>query len=103
MYVCVVMFRLILSVVQINSFCSFVLFSAVIHKRRGEKLINKILKYKLDRSSKMQFAVFYPKNILHFFWKTIDFVENLKMTQIAVGGGSYSLRHYDALLTKIDM
>ena len=82
------MFRLILFVVQINTFGSLVLFSAVIHKRKEEKLVNKTIKYKLDRSSKMQFAIFYPKNILIFFLKIIDFVENLEMTQIAeVGGG----------------
>ena len=50
-------------VVQINNFLSLVLFSAVIHQRRGKKLINKTIKYKLDSSSKMQFAFFYPKDI----------------------------------------
>ena len=34
----------------------------------------------------MQFAFFHPQDIQKpFFWKTIDIVENLKMTQI-VGG-----------------
>ena len=51
----------------------------------------------------MQFAFLYPKDIYFFFWKTIDSVENLEMTQIAGGGGSCSLRHYDAMRTKIDM
>ena len=62
---------------------------SVIYKRRGKKLISKIIKHKLNNSSKIQFAFFYPKDI-QFFWKTIDFVENLEMTQIAgdgVGGG----------------
>ena len=35
----------------------------------------------------MQFAFFYRKDIENFFWKTIDFVENLGITQIAGGGG----------------
>ena len=35
------------------------------------------------------------------FWKTIGFVKNQEITQMAGGGGSYSLRHYDS--TKIDM
>ena len=50
----------------------------------------------------MQFAFFYPKDI-HFFvcLKTINFVENLEMTQIAGVGGACSLRHYDAVHTKI--
>ena len=54
----------------------------------------------------MQFAFFYPKNILKLFWKiSLVFAENLEMTQIAGGGGrgSSSLRHYDAMRTKIDM
>ena len=44
----------------------------------------------------MQFVFFYPKDIQNVFWKTIDFVENLEMTQIAGGGGLMffvSLRH----------
>ena len=43
-------------VVQINNFFSLVLFSAEIHKGRGKKRISKTIKYKLDSSSKMQFA-----------------------------------------------
>ena len=35
----------------------------------------------------MQFAFHYPKDINFFFWKTIDFVKNLEMTQIAGGRG----------------
>ena len=73
-------------VVQINNFFNFAIFSAVIHKRRGKKLISKIIKYKLDSSSKMQFAFFDPKDIQKRFGKTIDFVKNLEMTQIAAGG-----------------
>ena len=39
---------------------------------------------KLDCSSKMQFVFFFnPRDIQKFFWKTIDFVEKLEMTQIA--------------------
>ena len=30
----------------------------------------------------MQFAFFYHKGIETFFWKTIDFVENLEMIQV---------------------
>ena len=90
-------------VVQINNFFSLALFSAVIHKRRGKKLISETVKHKFDSSSKMQFAFFYPKDIQKVFWKTIDFVENMEMTQIAGDGGSCSLHHYDALHTKIDM
>ena len=56
----------------------------------------------------MQFAFFYPKDIQNFSWKTLDFVKNLEMTQIAGGwwgggGESCSLRHYDAMRTKIDI
>ena len=50
------------------------------------KLVSKIIKYKLDSSSKMRFGIFYPKDIQKIFWKTIDFVKNLEMTQ-TVGGG----------------
>ena len=35
----------------------------------------------------MQSAFFYLKGIQKIFWKTIDFVKNLEMTQIAGGGG----------------
>ena len=34
----------------------------------------------------MRFGIFYPKDIQKIFWKTIDFVKNLEMTQ-TVGGG----------------
>ena len=33
----------------------------------------------------MQFAFFYPKDIQKIFWKTIDFFENLEMTQAVWG------------------
>ena len=74
-------------VVQINNFFSLVLFFCVIHKRRGKKLISTTIQYKLGSSSKIQFAVFYPKDIQKFSWKTMDFVKILKMVQIAGGGG----------------
>ena len=45
---------------------------SVIHKRRGKKLIRKTIKHKLDNSSKIQFAFFYPKDIQIF----IIFLEN---------------------------
>ena len=80
-------------VVQINNFFSLVLFSAVIHKRRGKKLISKIIRYKLDRSSKMQFAFFILKTF-KFFWKTIDFGDNLEMTQL--WRSAYKNRYVDS-------
>ena len=51
--------------IQINFF-SLVLFSAVIHKRRGKKLISKTIKYKLDSSSKMQFAFLSKRHSIFF-------------------------------------
>ena len=43
----------------------------------------------------MQFAFFYPKDIQNFSWKTLDFVKNLEMTQIAGGwwGGGEGVSH----------
>ena len=35
----------------------------------------------------MQFAFLCYKDIQKFFWKTIDFIENLEKKQIEVGGG----------------
>ena len=64
-----------------------VLFFAVIHKIREKKLFSKTIKYKLDCSSKMQFAFFYPKKIQKSFWENYQFVENQEMKQIAWGGG----------------
>ena len=91
-------------VVQRNSFLSFVLFSSLIHNRRGKKLIIKTIKHKLNNSLKIQIAFFSLKTFIFFVsWKTIDFVENLEMTQIAGDGGSCSLRRYDAVRRKIDM
>ena len=81
-------------------FFSFVTVSAVIHKRRGKKLISETTKYKFSSSSKTQFTYFHSKNIQKVFWKSIDFVENL---EIAGGRGSCSLRHYDAVRTAINM
>ena len=81
-------------VVQINNFFSLVLFSPIIHKIRGKKLISKTIKYKLDSSSKMQFAFFYPKDIQNFFWKLINFAENLEMTQTAMGGDGRGWKDY---------
>ena len=54
-------------VVQINNFFSLVLFSPVIHKRRGEKQMNKTYKYKLGSSLKIRFTFFYPKDVQNFF------------------------------------
>ena len=53
-------------VVQINNFFSLDLFSVVIHKRRGMKLINKINEKKLDSSSKTQFFFFIQKHSKKF-------------------------------------
>ena len=89
--------------VQFVYFFGLALSSAVIYERRGEKQISKTTEYKLGSSSKMQFAIFYPKDIQKFFCKTINFAENLKIKQKAGGGGSYSLHHYTVMRTKIDM
>ena len=64
---------------------SSVLFSAVIYEQAGKNLISKTVKYKLDSSSKMQFAFFYRKDNQNIFWKTIELVEYLEITQIAGG------------------
>ena len=91
-------------VAQINNSFSLIQFSVVSHKRRGKKLTSKTIKYKLSSSSKMQFACFYSKNIQKFFRKTIEFVKNLEMTQIAGGGvvGHWcSLSHYDTCVRKL--
>ena len=56
--------------VQMNNFFSFVLFSSVIHKRRGNKLISKTIEFKLDISSSIKFAFFfYAKGIQKSFGK----------------------------------
>ena len=54
----------------------------------------------------MQFVFFYPKGNQKFFWKTIDFTENLDTTQIAKDGKDHALcviMTYDAMRAKIDM
>ena len=54
----------------------------------------------------MQFVFFYPKGNQKFFWKTIDFTENLDTTQIAKNGEGHVLwviMTYDAMRAKIDM
>ena len=56
-------------VVQINNFFSLVLFSAVIHKRRGKKLISKSIKYTVESSSKMQFAFLILNKFKNCFGK----------------------------------
>ena len=79
-------------VVQVNNFFRLTLFSAVIDKRRGKKLIIKIIKYKVNISSEIQLAFFYPKCIQKIFLENYRIVENLKMTQIAARrGGSHVL------------
>ena len=54
-------------VVQIKNFFSFVLFSVVIHRRRGKKLISKAIKYELDSCSQIHFKKY--KNTLKTFKK----------------------------------
>ena len=54
----------------------------------------------------MQFVFFYPKDNQKFFWKTIDFTENLDTTEIAKdeeGHVLYVIMTYDAMRAKIDM
>ena len=46
---------------------------------------------------------FAIKDIWDIFKKAIDFVKNLETTDKVRGGGSCSLRHYDALRSGIDM
>ena len=53
-------------------FVVLVLFSTVIRKRRGKKLISKAIKYKLDSSPKMQFA-FYDLMTFRNFLETYRF------------------------------
>ena len=59
--------------VQFVYFFGLALSSAVIYKRRGEKQISKTTEYKLGSSSKMQFAIFYPKDIQKFFLQNYQF------------------------------
>ena len=54
----------------------------------------------------MQFVFFYHKDNQNFFWKTIDFTENLDTTQIAKnreGHVLWVIMTYDAMRAKIDM
>ena len=77
-------------VVQINNFFSLLLFSAVNHKRGGMKLISKRIKYKLDSSSRMYFAFFYPKDIQNIFGKLSVFSKiwkwNKQLEEVKGGG-----------------
>ena len=76
-------------VVQVKNFFSFVLFSTVIHKR-AQKLISKTIKYKLDSSSKMQIALFNPREIQIFFGKLSILLEIWKWLK-SQGAGGYVL------------
>ena len=62
-----------------------------------------MIKYKLGSSSKMQFAFFYPKDIQKNFFENYRFCRKSGSDANSSGWGSYSLRHYDAVRTKIDM
>ena len=92
-------------VIQINNVFSLVLFPAVIRKRKGKKLISKTIKYKLNSSSKMQFVFFFyrkdiQKIVLENYWffrKCGNYANNREQWVMC------SLRHYDAMRTKIDM
>ena len=96
-------------VVQIKNFSSLVLFSAVFHKRRGKKLISETIQYKLECSSKMRFAFFYPKDIQKFVLENYRFCRksgndaNSRGLEGEEASWSCSLRHYDAVRRKIDM
>ena len=60
-----------------------------------KKLISKTVKNILGSSSKMPFVL---KRINFFyFWKTINFVKNLEITQIAERRKAFSLRHIDVI------
>ena len=60
-----------------------------------KKLISKTVKNILGSSSKMPFVL----KIINFFyfWKTINFVKNLEITQIAERRKAFSLRHIDVI------
>ena len=75
-------------VVQMNNFFSLVLVSAVILNRRGKQLISKTIKYKLDGYPKMHFAFFLSYFLSYFIHSKcfLDFVKDMEMNQIAVGG-----------------
>ena len=92
-------------VVQINNFFRLTLFSAVIDKRRRKKLIIKIIKYKINSSSEIQFVFFYPKYIQKFFFEKLSSHRKSQndANSSKARGESCSLRHYDAMRTKIDI
>ena len=93
-------------VVQINNFFILVLFSAVIYKRRGTKLISKIIKHKSDSSSKMQFSYFHPKDVQKIFLEKYQVCKKSGNDTNSRGrrrGVSSSLCYYDAVCTKTDM
>ena len=81
------------------------LFSNVIRKRKGEKLISKTVKCQLYSSSKMQIGFFYAKDIQIFWGGTKGFYRKPgnDANNRGQGGQPCSLRHYDALHTKINM
>ena len=89
--------------VQMNNFFSFVLFSSVIHKRRGNKLISKAIEFKLDISSSIKFAFFFMLKAFKNLLENYQFCQKSGDGSKARGGGSYSLCYYDAVRTKIDM
>ena len=84
-------------------FVVLVLFSAAIRKRRGKKLISKTIKYKLDSSPKMQFAFYDPNDIQELFGNLSILSKIWKLRKQQGLGRSCSLRHYDAMPTKIDI
>ena len=69
-FVCLWCYILPYFVVQLNNFCSLVLFSTVIHQRRGKKLVSKTIKYKWDSFSDMKFVFFILKSCKKFFQRS---------------------------------
>ena len=76
-------------VLQINNLFSLVPISAVIHNKKEKRLIWKAIKYKLDSSSNMQFAFFYPTDIQKNFGKLSDLskIQKSRKQQRMGGGG----------------
>ena len=70
---------------KLNGFFSLVLFSAEVHKRREKQLTRKTTKCKLDSFSKMRSTFLLSRTFKTVFSKTIDFTENLGITQVAGG------------------
>ena len=64
-------------VVEINIFFSLALFSAVIHKRRGKKMVRKTIKYKLDSSSKLQFVFLSPEDTQKRFFGKLSVLSKI--------------------------